>query len=218
MLGRCDFDEAVRQTLRIRSRYGNKEVCRAPLCLRAQATHLAEIDHGKFTVCPNQEIAGMRIRIIKATLKGRFQHEACDSARHQSPTPFRQIGGMRGLAPFQTLLRQHTIPGELFDYRWNLESVVVREGAAEQLYVRGFANVIDLGQQHVLELLQQSARVVFLKHGKARRPFIDEVAQNLEIDPNQLVNAGLTHLEHYLTMVKKTCCVDLSNGCASQRF
>jgi hypothetical protein len=38
MLRRRDFDQAVRQTLRVRPRYGNKEVRRPPLCLRAQAT------------------------------------------------------------------------------------------------------------------------------------------------------------------------------------
>jgi hypothetical protein len=72
MLGGSDFDEAVRQALRIRPRYGNKKVGRTPLRLRAEPPHLAEIDNGQFPVCPDQEIPRMWVRVLKTMLEGWF--------------------------------------------------------------------------------------------------------------------------------------------------
>src|SRR5262245_45168903 len=145
----------------------------------------------------------MRVRVIEAVLEGGLQHEAGDAARNHRQAPLRQVGNIGRLSSFDPLLCEDTFLGELFDYVGNFESAVVPERAAEKLDVGSLATIVDLGQQHVAKLSKQAASVVLFQHRKTRRPFIDEIAQNLKIDPNQFVDAGLTHLDHHLAAVTK---------------
>src|SRR5262249_42907209 len=155
-------------------------------------------------------VPGMRIRIELPMFECGLQHEADNTARDRRPLPLGKVGKIRYLSSFNTLLREHTFLGVLFDYIGNFVSLFIREQIAEEPHVGGFASIVKLCAQHVTELSDHAACVVLFKNWKTTRPFIDEAGENFQINLDEFVHSGLTYFEHDFTTVEKPGCMHLS--------
>src|SRR5262245_9685289 len=97
-----DFDEAIRQSLRIALCDGDEHVDHPAPHFGREATDLAEIDDGKRTVLLDQQIARMRVRVKHAALERGFQHEPGDTARDRCSMRLWELGNRRPVSSFDT--------------------------------------------------------------------------------------------------------------------